>query len=47
VNGHAVLAVVDAGELDRITTEWLLSQARRNQEDNGSFTWTGDWHSPT
>jgi hypothetical protein len=36
---RAVLAVVDAGELDRITTEWLLSQARRNQEDNGSFSW--------
>lgn len=39
---RAVLAVVDAGELDRITTEWLLSQARRNQEDhNQTFKGNG------
>ncbi len=33
------LTSIDAAELDRITGEWLLSQARRNQEDDGAFTW--------
>lgn len=33
------LTSVDACELDRITCAWLLSQARRQQEDDGEFTW--------
>jgi predicted transposase YbfD/YdcC len=33
------LTSVDAGELDRITGKWLLSQARRSREDDGSFSW--------
>lgn len=30
---------VDAAELDAITGKWLLSQARKFREDDGSFTW--------
>jgi hypothetical protein len=30
---------VDAAELDTITGEWLLSQARKHHEDDGTFTW--------
>lgn len=33
------LTSINAEELDGITGKWLLSQARRNQEDDGSFTW--------
>jgi predicted transposase YbfD/YdcC len=33
-----VLTGIDAGELDRITGEWLLSQARRRREDDGPFS---------
>jgi DDE family transposase len=34
-----VLTGIDAGELDRITGEWLLSQAGRSRENDGSFSW--------
>ena len=30
---------VDAAELDAIIGEWLLSQARKHREDDGTFTW--------
>lgn len=30
---------VDAAELDAIAGEWLLSQARKHREDDGTFTW--------
>jgi predicted transposase YbfD/YdcC len=30
---------VDAAELDAITGEWLLSQARKHREDDGTYTW--------
>lgn len=33
------LTGIDAGELDRVTGEWLLSQAARDREDDGSFKW--------
>jgi predicted transposase YbfD/YdcC len=35
----AVLTGIDAGELDRVTGEWLLSQARQSREDDGAFSW--------
>jgi predicted transposase YbfD/YdcC len=34
-----VLANVDAAELDRIIGAWLLSQARKERQEDGSFTW--------
>jgi DDE_Tnp_1-associated/Transposase DDE domain len=30
---------IDAAELDAITGKWLLSQARKHREDDGTFTW--------
>lgn len=33
------LTGIDADELDRITGEWLLSQASRDREDDGNFKW--------
>ena len=33
------LTSVDAAELDRITGTWLLSQARKRREGDGSYTW--------
>jgi hypothetical protein len=30
---------VDAAELDAITGRWLLSQARKHRENDGTFTW--------
>jgi predicted transposase YbfD/YdcC len=33
------LTSIDAGELDEASGKWLLSQARKNREDDGSFTW--------
>jgi len=33
------LTSVDTAELDKITGTWLLSQARKHREDDGSYTW--------
>lgn len=35
---HA-LTCVDAAELDAVSGKWLLSQARKGRENDGSFTW--------
>jgi predicted transposase YbfD/YdcC len=33
------LTSIDAAELDAITGRWLLSQARKHHEDDGTYTW--------
>lgn len=33
------LTCVDAAELDAVSGKWLLSRARRDRKDDGSFTW--------